>query len=135
MSYLPDLAKSGEFTVEGGARPLPNGSAQKRHKLLASAALAALLALSYGAWRSESAASTAPATQSVPVTIETAAARNVRIWSEFSGRMAAVDSADIRPQVGGRITDIRFKDGQAVQAGDVLFVIDPQPSEAAVSAA
>ncbi len=49
--------------------------------------------------------------------------------------MAAVDSAEIRPQVSGRITEIRFQDGQTVQAGAVLFVIDPRPYEAAVAKA
>jgi multidrug efflux system membrane fusion protein len=41
----------------------------------------------------------------------------------------------VRPEVGGRITEIRFKDGQTVHAGDVLFVIDPRPYEAAVAKA
>jgi multidrug efflux system membrane fusion protein len=59
----------------------------------------------------------------------------VRIWSEFSGRMTAVDSADVRPEVNGRITEIRFKPGQEVHAGDILFVIDPRPYEAAVAKA
>ncbi len=70
-----------------------------------------------------------------PVTVAAVDARPVRLWSEFSGRMTAVDSADIRPEVGGRITEIRFKAGQAVHAGDVLFVIDPRPYEAAVAKA
>ena len=38
-------------------------------------------------------------------------------------------------QVAGRITEIRFKDGQEVKAGDVLFVIDPRPYQAAVAKA
>jgi multidrug efflux system membrane fusion protein len=46
-----------------------------------------------------------------------------------------VDSAEVRPQVSGRITAIRFRDGQQVQAGDILFVIDPRPYEAAVAKA
>jgi multidrug efflux system membrane fusion protein len=71
----------------------------------------------------------------IPVTVATVDAKPVRLWSEFSGRLTAVDSASIRPEVGGRITEIRFKDGQDVKAGDVLFVIDPRPYEAAVAKA
>ncbi len=56
-------------------------------------------------------------------------------WREFSGRMAAVDRAEIRPQVSGAITEIRFTDGQRVEKGDVLFVIDPRPYAAAVQQA
>jgi multidrug efflux system membrane fusion protein len=37
--------------------------------------------------------------------------------------------------VSGRITEIRFKDGQTVKAGDVLFVIDPRPYQAAAAKA
>jgi multidrug efflux system membrane fusion protein len=74
----------------------------------------------------------APATQ---VTTVTVTPQPVRIWSEFSGRLQAVDAADIRPEVSGRITEVRFRDGQTVQAGDVLFVIDPRPYEAAVAKA
>ena len=46
-----------------------------------------------------------------------------------------MDYAEIRPQVAGRITEIRFKDGQQVKAGDILFVIDPRPYQAAAAKA
>ncbi len=75
------------------------------------------------------------ASAAVPVTIAAVEAKPVRLSSEFSGRMTAVDSADVRPEVAGRITGIRFRDGQTVHAGDVLFVIDPRPYEAAVAKA
>lgn len=66
------------------------------------------------------------------VTVKTIKLEKVHIWSEFSGRLQAVDSAEIRPEVSGRITEVRFEDGELVKAGDVLFVIDPRPYEAAV---
>lgn len=68
----------------------------------------------------------------MPVSVEIIGAHEVRIWKNFPGRLTAVDSALIRPQVSGRITDILFEDGQHVQQGDVLFVIDPRPYEAAL---
>jgi multidrug efflux system membrane fusion protein len=46
--------------------------------------------------------------------------------------MHAVDYAEIRPEVSGRITEVRFQDGQDVKAGDILFVIDPRPYAAVV---
>jgi len=46
-----------------------------------------------------------------------------------------VDFAEIRPEVSGRITAVRITDGQTVKAGDVLFVIDPAPYEAAAARA
>ena len=67
-----------------------------------------------------------------PVVVQTLSEQNVRLWTQFSGRMHAVDYAEIRPEVSGRITEVRFQDGQQVKAGDVLFVIDPRPYAAAV---
>ena len=78
------------------------------------------------------ASAAAPAKPPTPVSVTTLNEQNVRLWSEFSGRMQAVDYAEIRPEVSGRITEVRFQDGQQVNAGDVLFVIDPRPYAAAV---
>jgi len=69
------------------------------------------------------------------VTVQTLAPQKIRVWSEFSGRLHAVDAAEVRPEVGGRITAVRFEDGETVKAGDILFVIDPRPYEAAVARA
>jgi membrane fusion protein, multidrug efflux system len=104
--------------------------------LMAGVSIAVLAAAGGLAVRSENArhvATSATAAQSaMPVTVRTLAAQKVRVWSEFSGRLQAVDAAEIRPEVGGRITQVLFEDGQTVKAGDVLFVIDPRPYEAAV---
>jgi multidrug efflux system membrane fusion protein len=102
---------------------------------------AAALIVAGGSWFALHHMSSADATpaaavvQAVPVNTITIQPRKARIWSDFSGRLDAVDYAEIRPQVSGRITQIRFRDGQAVKAGDVLFVIDPRPFEAAVAKA
>ncbi|MTJ83718.1 MAG: efflux RND transporter periplasmic adaptor subunit [Telmatospirillum sp.] len=77
----------------------------------------------------------APVARAVPVAVRTLAPKPIRTWSEFSGRLHAVEQVEIRPEVSGRITAVRFEDGQAVKAGDVLFVIDPRPYEAAVAKA
>src|SRR4051812_28911710 len=56
-------------------------------------------------------------------------------WDEYTGRLAAVDSVEVRARVGGYLDDISFKDGQIVNKGDVLFVIDPRPFKAILAAA
>jgi membrane fusion protein, multidrug efflux system len=71
----------------------------------------------------------------VAVAVETISSQTGSIWSEFSGRMQAVNYAEIRPEVSGRITEIRFRDGQTVVAGQTLFSIDPRPYEAALAKA
>ena len=45
----------------------------------------------------------------------------------FLGQFSAVDTVEIRAQVGGVLTEIGFKDGQVVKRGDLLFIIDPRP--------
>jgi multidrug efflux system membrane fusion protein len=49
--------------------------------------------------------------------------------------MHAVDAAAVRPEVSGRVVEVRVRDGQTVSAGDVLYVIDPRLYEAAVAKA
>jgi RND family efflux transporter MFP subunit len=48
---------------------------------------------------------------------------------QFLGQFSAVERVELRAQVGGTLTQIRFKDGVIVQKGDLLFVIDPVPYE------
>ena len=68
-----------------------------------------------------------------PVAIELVDAKPVQIWKDYSARLEAVEFAEIRPQVSGRIAEIRFKDGQDIEQGDVIYVIDPRPYKAAVN--
>ncbi len=73
--------------------------------------------------------------QAMPVNVTLIKAQNVRLWKEFSGHLTAVDYVEIRPQVTGLITEIKFVDGQQVTKGDVLYIIDPRPFIAAVEKA
>jgi RND family efflux transporter MFP subunit len=56
-------------------------------------------------------------------------------WDDYVGRFVAINSVDVRPRVSGYIQSIRFTDGQIVHKGQVLFVIDPRPYEAALTQA
>lgn len=71
----------------------------------------------------------------MPATVTIVKRQLLRLWTSYSGRMVAVDYAEIRPEVNGRIEEIKFDDGDLVRKGDVLFVIDPDPYEAAFSEA
>ena len=61
------------------------------------------------------------------VTVSPPLQRTVRATAHFLGQFSAVDSVELRAQVGGTLTDIDFRDGQIVHKGDLLFVIDPRP--------
>lgn len=47
----------------------------------------------------------------------------------FLGQFSAVEQVELRAQVGGTLTGIKFKDGDIVHNGDLLFAIDPRPFE------
>jgi multidrug efflux system membrane fusion protein len=61
--------------------------------------------------------------------------REVVEWDEYTGRLGAVESVDVRARVSGYLESIHFKDGEVVNKGDTLFVIDPRPFKASLAAA
>jgi membrane fusion protein, multidrug efflux system len=61
------------------------------------------------------------------VTVAEVIHRPLREWQEFSGRLQAVDSVEVRPRVSGFVNRVTFTDGARVKKGDLLFQIDPRP--------
>jgi multidrug efflux system membrane fusion protein len=72
----------------------------------------------------------APPQAPLPVNVVTAVEKEVNEWDEFTGRLEAVESVEIRPRVSGYITEIRFEAGAIIKKGDLLYVIDPRPYQA-----
>ena len=66
------------------------------------------------------------------VTVAIVIERSVTEWDEFTGRLQAVDSVDVRPRVSGLISAVRFDEGAMVHRGDLLFQIDARPFQAEV---
>lgn len=69
------------------------------------------------------------------VSVAAALERDVQEWDEFTGRLEAVESVEIRPRVTGYIESVNFTQGSIVKKGDLLFVIDPRPYRADLSKA
>ncbi len=67
------------------------------------------------------------------VTIAQPEQRNITDWDEFTARMAAVEAVEVRARVGGYLASVDFADGEIVEQGQLLFVVDPRPFEAAVA--
>src|SRR5690348_13866911 len=55
------------------------------------------------------------------VTVANVAERDVTEWDEFTGRLQAVDSVEVRPRVSGYVSAVRFSEGAIVRKGDLLF--------------
>jgi multidrug efflux system membrane fusion protein len=76
------------------------------------------------------AANAAKAPPAAQVTVAEVIHRPLRDWSEFTGRLEAVQSVEIRPRVSGYIDQIGFQEGARVKKGQILFRIDPRPFRA-----
>jgi membrane fusion protein, multidrug efflux system len=66
------------------------------------------------------------------VTVAAVIHRPLREWQEFSGRLQAVNTVEIRPRVSGYVDRVAFEDGARVKKGQLLFQIDPRPFQAEV---
>src|SRR3977135_4285510 len=94
-------------------------------KLVVSLGLVLLLIAEVGCKKA-----TAPAPGPLPVNVVTVVEKEVNEWDEFTGRLEAVESVEIRPRVSGYITEIHFEAGAIIKKGDLLYVIDPRPYQA-----
>ncbi|MDP2746596.1 multidrug efflux RND transporter periplasmic adaptor subunit MexE [Pseudomonas sp.] len=91
-------------------------------------ALAAVLVLSACGKAPESAQQMPAAKVSVAEVIE----QPINEWDEFTGRLEAPESVEIRPRVSGFVDRVAFNEGSLVKKGDLLFQIDPRPFQAEV---
>ncbi len=61
--------------------------------------------------------------------------RDVTQWNDVTGRVAAVETVELRPRVSGYIERVAYREGDEVRKGQLLFVIDPRPYRAALAQA
>jgi RND family efflux transporter MFP subunit len=74
-----------------------------------------------------------PAAAPLPkVTVSQPVVREIIEWDEYTGRLEATETVEVRARVSGYLQSIHFRDGATVKKGDLLFVIDPRPYEAEV---
>jgi membrane fusion protein, multidrug efflux system len=64
------------------------------------------------------------------VTVAQVLEKRVKDWDEFTGRLQAIETVEIRPRVSGYIDKVAFTEGSLVKRGTLLFVIDPRPYQA-----
>lgn len=75
---------------------------------------------------------TAQAPQAPKVSVAEVLDQPVNEWDEFTGRLEAPETVQIRPRVSGQIDTVAFTEGALVKKGDLLFQIDPRPFQAEV---
>jgi membrane fusion protein, multidrug efflux system len=72
-----------------------------------------------------------------PAAVEVAAVvpKPIRLSDEFNGRVASINSVDVRARVTGYVDEVAYREGDSVKRGDLLFVIDPRPYRDALDSA
>jgi len=68
----------------------------------------------------------------VPVTVGEVLEKTIPVQLTAVGNAMAYTSVGIKSQISGQLVEVRFKEGQDVRKGDLLFVIDARPFEAAL---
>ena len=107
IATQPDSSDSGAFWR----------NLSKSHRLLVSSLLSAIVL----------AASAQDAPPPPIVSVANPVFKQVTEWDEFTGRFVAQQRVDVRARVSGYLESVHFVDGQIVEAGQLLFIIDQRP--------
>ena len=75
------------------------------------------------------------AERTVPIRLAVAETRDVPRVLETVGNVEAYSSVQLKSQVAGQIVEVLVRAGEEVNAGDILFRLDPRPFDAAVAEA
>ena len=120
---LRKVPAAGKATIRSGtALPWP---------ALSTALLVALAIAGCGTQAQEGAGMPPPP----EVSVATVLSKEVRQWDGYTGRVAAVETVELRPRVSGYVQRVAYDEGQEVDKGDLLFVIDQRPYRAALDRA
>ncbi len=71
----------------------------------------------------------------VPVRAGEVMSQTVPVQINAIGNVEATNTVSVKAMVGGEVIDVHFREGQDVKQGDLLFLIDPRPYEAALKQA
>jgi multidrug efflux system membrane fusion protein len=77
----------------------------------------------------------APPPPPVPVAVAEVTAKDVPIQLKAIGNVEAYSTVSIKSRLAGQLVKVNFQEGQDVKEGELLFVIDPRPYEAALKQA
>jgi len=69
------------------------------------------------------------------VTVSQPINKKIVEWDAYTGRLEPIEFVEIRARVSGYLESIHFDEGQMVNEGDLLFVIDQRPFVAALNGA
>jgi multidrug efflux system membrane fusion protein len=77
----------------------------------------------------------ASAPEAVPVNVAAVVQKDVPVQLRAIGNVEGYSTVTLKSHVDGQLAQINFQEGQEVHEGDLLFVIDPRPFQAALQQA
>ena len=73
--------------------------------------------------------------QTVPVAVAKAERRDLPVYLTGLGSVEAFNTVQVKTRLDGQLVQVAFREGQNVQKGDLLAVIDPRPYQVQLSQA
>src|SRR5476651_2439172 len=141
---MSDLTPAG--TLDKPVTKLGSGQPKKRHTILWIVIAVVVLGLGFIAWRARVAQSGGAKggrrgaggfgmNGPIPVVARPAMKANINVVLNLPGTVTPLTTVTIRTQISGQLVQVNFAEGQMVQKGDILAVIDPRPYQAALEQA
>jgi membrane fusion protein, multidrug efflux system len=113
----------------------PRDSKTSRVRFFAILTLAGLAAALAGCGGSKTNTARASTQTVVPVSVATAQLRDVPVYLKGLGSVTASNTVSVKSRVDGQLAQVNFKEGQHVNQGELLAVIDPRPFQVALDQA
>jgi membrane fusion protein, multidrug efflux system len=111
-------------------RPSDRGGHRRTTHLVACALVAG--ALGAGACSSKPTDAAARHDEAVPVKVAAVERKDVPVTLSAIGTVEPYSTVTVKSQIEGQLAQVVFREGQEVHKGDLLFVVDPRPFEAAL---
>ena len=92
-----------------------------------------LLLFAFGACQSANSAKSqqalAATTRAIPVAVAAAVSEDMPVYLTGLGSVTAYNTVSVKSRVDGQLIQVNFREGQQVNKGDLLVLIDPRPFE------
>jgi multidrug efflux system membrane fusion protein len=100
---------------------------------------ACLLPLAFGACQSadskDKQAQAAAANRAVPVAVASAVEQDMPVYLTGLGSVTAYNTVSVKSRVDGQLIQVNFREGQQVNKGELLILIDPRPYQVQLASA
>ena len=67
------------------------------------------------------------------VSVAQVLSKSIQQWDEYTGRVSAIDTIELRARVSGYVQHFAYQEGQEVKQSDLLFLIDQRPYRTALA--